>query len=100
MIKLNILIVITSSRIRRDNKASLICRITYDKSRKQFSTGLFINPKHWNSKQQYVEPQEPDSELKNTQLSLIKIKLSQAYNYLGHLYKFIKSHPIKLVVTV
>ncbi|WP_242158222.1 site-specific integrase [Aestuariivivens sediminis] len=79
MNKLNILFVITSSRTRKDNNASLICRITFNKSRKQFSTGISINPKNWNSKQQYVEPPEPDAELKNTQLSLIKTKLSQAF---------------------
>ena len=79
MNKLNIIFVITSSRTRKDCKASLICRITYDKSRKQFSTGQFVSPKNWNSKQQLVEPPEPDSELINTQLSLIKTKINKAF---------------------
>ena len=47
------------------------CRVTYKKVRKDFSTGKFINPKNWNSKQQLVEPPEPDAELINTQLNLI-----------------------------
>lgn len=79
MNKLNILFVISSSRTRRDNKASLICRLTFNKSRKQFSTGQFVNPKHWDSKQQLVKPPEPDSDYTNTQLSLIKTKINKAF---------------------
>ncbi len=55
------------------------CRFTHFKKRKEFSRGLFINPKNWNSKQQLVKPTESDSELINTQLNLIKTKLSQAF---------------------
>ncbi len=55
------------------------CRVTYKKVRKDFSTGKFINPKHWNSKKQLVEPPEPDAALINTQLSLISTKLNQAF---------------------
>ena len=54
-------------------------RITYLKKRKQFSTGLFINPNNWNSKQQLVKPPEPDAELINQQLSLIKTKINKAF---------------------
>ena len=59
------------------------CRITYKKVRKDFSTGKFINTKNWDCKQQVVKPQEPDAELINTQLSLIKTKLSQAFLFLN-----------------
>ncbi len=58
------------------------CRITFRKQRKEFSTGIFINPSNWNSKQQLVEPPEPDAELTNTQLSLIRTKLNQAFLFL------------------
>ena len=57
-------------------------RITYLKHRKQFSTGLFINPNFWNSKQQLVKPPEPDVDYINSQLSLIRTKLSQAFLFL------------------
>ena len=40
--KLGILYVISSSRTRKDNKATLVCRLTYLKSRKQFATGVYI----------------------------------------------------------
>ncbi|WP_242119947.1 Arm DNA-binding domain-containing protein [Aestuariivivens sediminicola] len=77
--KLSIRFYLDKSKINKRGQSSIKCRITYNKIRKEFSTGIFINPKHWNSKQQYVEPPEPDAELINTQLSLIKTKLSQAF---------------------
>jgi len=70
--KIKILFVISASRKRLDGKSILYCRITYNKKRKKFSTGLFINPKHWNSKQQKVEPPSKEHDLLNTQLGLIK----------------------------
>ena len=77
--KLSILFVISTSRKRKDSRASLMCRLTYAKVRKTFATGLFINPDHWNSKQQLVKPPEPDAELINTQLSLIKTKINRDF---------------------
>jgi hypothetical protein len=52
------------------------------KKRKEFSTGLFIAPPNWNSKQQYVIPPEPDTVYINSQLSLIRTKLNQAFLFL------------------
>ena len=77
--KLNILFVISASRTRKDKRASLICRLTYLKKRKQFSTGLFINPDHWKSKQQLVKSAEKDNDYINHQLSLIKTKINKAF---------------------
>ncbi|WP_338732144.1 site-specific integrase [Mangrovimonas cancribranchiae] len=78
-IKLNILFVISKSRIRKDNKASLVCRLTYNKKRKVFSTGQFVNPSYWNSKKQQVKPPAPNRDEINTQLSLIKTKINRAF---------------------
>ncbi len=77
--KLSIRFYLDKSKLNRKGKSAIKCRITFNKKRKEFSTGLFINPKNWNSKQQLVKPPEPDSDIKNTQLSLIKTKLSQAF---------------------
>jgi integrase/recombinase XerD len=77
--KINILFVISSSRIRKDTRASLTCRITYDKIRKTFSTGLFVRPNNWNSKQQIVKPPEPNADILNLQLSLINTKINRAF---------------------
>ena len=77
--KLRIRFVIANNRVRKDNKAPLLCRLTFLGKRRQFSTGLFINPSNWHSKQQLVKPPELDSELINTQLSLIKTKINRAF---------------------
>jgi integrase len=57
------------------------CRITYIGKRKVFSTSLFINPKHWKSKQQLASPPDGDNFI-NTQMSLIRRKLNQAFLFL------------------
>lgn len=80
--KLNILFLFYKAKTNSKGKCPIRCRITFKKTRKEFSTGLFINPEHWNSKTQLIEPPEPDEELLNTQLSLIKTKLSQAFLFL------------------
>ena len=82
MKKLIIRYIVALNRINPEGKTAIGCRITYAKQRKQFSTGQFINPNNWNVKQQFVEPPEPDAELTNSQLSLIRTKLSQAFLFL------------------
>ncbi|WP_317131960.1 site-specific integrase [Seonamhaeicola marinus] len=77
--KLNILFLVRKTKLNKKGLCPIRCRITYDKQRHQFSSGQFINPDNWNSKQQLVKPLEPDAKLINTQLSLIKTKLSQAF---------------------
>jgi len=82
MNNLIILFLLDKSKSNRKDKCPIKCRLTYLKKRKQFSIGIFVNPKHWDSKQQLIKPPEPDAELLNTQLSLIKTKLSQAFLFL------------------
>ena len=77
--KINILIYLYKNKPNKRGECSLRCRITYNKRRKQFSTGLFINSKYWNSKQQKVEPPNKENDLINTQLSLIKNNIHQAF---------------------
>lgn len=80
---MNLKILFYTSKRKSDNidNAVILCRLSYNKKRKQFSTGLFINPDYWNSKKQKVEPCE-DSTYFNQQLSLIKNKLNQAFLFL------------------
>ncbi|WP_248722726.1 site-specific integrase [Seonamhaeicola sp. ML3] len=79
--KLNILFLLQKNRINKEGKCPIRCRITHLGKRKVFSTGLFINPKHWKSNQQSAHP--PDTYYYiNTQLSLIKQKLNQAFLFL------------------
>jgi integrase/recombinase XerD len=77
--KINILYILSVSRTRKDKKAPVYCRITYNKKRKTFSTGQFVNPKHWNSKKQKLPDTTEQAELINKQLSLISNKLNQAF---------------------
>jgi integrase len=77
--KINILFIINKHKKNAKGLCVLMCRLTFNKARKSFSTGLFINPDHWNSKQQSVKPPEPDSEYINNQLSLIKTKINKAF---------------------
>lgn len=77
--KLSILFYLYKTKISTSSKCVIRSRITLNKIRKEFSTGLFINPKNWDSKQQLVKPPEPDNKEINTQLSLIKTKLNKAF---------------------
>jgi len=77
--KLNILYTINKCKINSKGLCAITCRLTYLKTRKQFSTGQFVNPSNWNNKQQLVKPPEPDSNYINNQLSLIKTKINKAF---------------------
>ena len=80
--KLKILFVISKSRINKKGLVPVVCRIIYLGKRKPFSTGLFINPDYWNSKKQKAIPPNKDNDFINTQLSLIKQDINQAFLFL------------------
>ena len=73
------LFYIRRNKINSNNKCPLTCRITLDSGRKEFSTGLFINPDNWNASKQKVFPTTTDNNYLNTQLSLIKQEINQAF---------------------
>lgn len=77
--KINIRFIIYKSKLNSAGKTVIQVRVTYLKERKQFSTGIFISPRNWNSKSQFIKPDEPDAEQKFTQLSLIRNKVYQAF---------------------
>lgn len=81
-LKFNIRYILSKNKIRKDGKAPLMCRITYLDERKQFSVGLFINPKNWNNSLQECEPSSNDNNYINSQLSLIKNQINQVFLYL------------------
>ena len=78
--KLIILFVLKKNRANKKGHCPIRCRITYFQKRKEFSTGLFINPDHWNSKKQTAII--PNDNFINNQLSLIKQKVNQAFLFL------------------
>ena len=77
--KINILFILSSSRINKVGKSAIKCRITYNKNRKEFSTGLFIKPEYWDSQHQIAKPPNDENININTQLSLIKSKINKAF---------------------
>ncbi len=80
---LHILFVLNKSNINSEKGiAPLRCRITYGGKRKVFSENLFVNPDYWNSKKQKAHPPNKENDFINTQISLIKQKINQAFLYL------------------
>lgn len=77
--KLHILFVLDKVNTNTKGFAPLRCRVTYLSQRKIFSIGIFINPKHWNSKKQLIKPPNEENNYINNQLSLIKNKINQAF---------------------
>ena len=77
--KINILFTVNKAKINNKGFSLILCRLTYYKDRKSFSTGLFINPIHWNGKKQKVFDETEQSDYLNKQLSLIENKIRQAF---------------------
>lgn len=77
--KLTILFLLRRNRTNNNGLSPIECRITLDKKRKPFSTGMFINPDHWNASKQKAFPPNTENNQLNTQLSLIKQKINQAF---------------------
>ena len=70
--KITITFVIVKNRINKAGKCSLKCRITYQKSRHEFATGLFVVPDNWINSQQQVATSNKESTYINAEISLIK----------------------------
>lgn len=79
---LKILFLLQKVRTNKKGNAPIRCRITYLGSRKIFSTGLFINPNNWNNTLQKAIPPDTEHQQINTQLSLIKQEINQAFLFL------------------
>ena len=77
--KLTILFLLRRNRTNIRGLSPVECRITLDKKRKPFATGLFINPDNWNASKQKAFPSNTDHNQLNTQLSLIKQEINQAF---------------------
>lgn len=77
--KITITFVIVKNRINKAGKCSLKCRMTYQQSRHEFATGLFVVPDDWINNQQQVATSNKESTYINTEISLIKNKINQAF---------------------
>ena len=76
------LFIIRRNKLNEQGLCPLQCRLTYLGERKPFSTGLFVNPKSWDNKNQRSKPPNEDYNFINTELSLIKRKINQAFLFL------------------
>ena len=77
--KIRVLFVIAHNRIKKNNKAPIYCRITYNKCRKQFATGIFIESKCWNNIKQKIVPISEGNTILNNKLSLIHQQIDKAF---------------------
>jgi hypothetical protein len=80
--KLSILFLLQKVRINKQGKCPIRCRITFNEGRHEFAIGLLINPNTWYSKLQKTKPPNEENNFVNTQLSLIKNKINQAFLYI------------------
>ncbi len=76
------LFLLQKTRINKQGKCPIRCRITFNHKRKEFSSGLFIDPIRWNSKKQKAIPTGKENDIINTKISLIKNKIDQAFLFL------------------
>ena len=74
--KTTILFVISPTKVNQKGLCPLNCRITLNKERKQFTTGLFVNPNYWENKLQKVNTQDPNYKFINAQIEHIQIKIN------------------------
>lgn len=74
--KITILFVISANKTNQKGLCPLNCRITLNKQRKQFTTGLFVNPNYWDNKIQKVNAQDTNYKFINAQIEQIQIKIN------------------------
>lgn len=79
---MKILFYIRRAKINANSLCPLTCRITNENQRKEFSTGIFMNPDYWNASKQKAYPPNKGNTQINTQLSLIKQDINQAFLFL------------------
>lgn len=77
--KLTILFLLKRNKINVRGLCPIECRITLNKQRKSFSTGLFVKPNDWNSKDQKAKPPNDENNFTNSKLNLIKTKLNKVF---------------------
>ncbi|HNP69017.1 MAG TPA: site-specific integrase [Aequorivita sp.] len=75
---LSILFTIQKSKQNKQGKCPIICRLTYNKERKAFSTGMFIEPQLWDSKSQLAKF-FGESDFINDNLTIILQSLRTSY---------------------
>ena len=65
--------------MNKKGQCPIKCRITFLKTRKEFSIGIFINPDYWDSGKQKASPPSTDNATLNNKLSLIYHQIDRAF---------------------
>ncbi|WP_205853572.1 phage integrase SAM-like domain-containing protein [Polaribacter filamentus] len=77
--KLSVLFVFQKIKMNKKGQCPIKCRITFLKSRKEFSTGIFINPDLWDSVKRKALPDSKENTILNNKLSLISHQINEAF---------------------
>ena len=77
--KLSILFVLQKVKTNKKGLCPLRCRLTYLKRRKEFSTGMFIDPDTWSNSVQKAKPPSTENTFLNNKLSLIYQQIDTAF---------------------
>ena len=75
--KITILFVISIRKTNQKGLCPLNCRITLKGNRKQFTTGLFVNPLNWQNKLQKIDELDSSSKLINSTIEEIRNKINK-----------------------
>ena len=73
--KSTILFVVSTTKTNQKGLCPLYCRITLQKTRKQFATGLFVTPAYWESKLQTINKKDSNYKYLNSQINQIREKI-------------------------
>lgn len=107
--KLAVLFFLKRNRINKMGKCPIRCRITFLKIRKEFSTGIFINPEYWNGRKQKAFPNNEKNTILNNKLSLIHQQIDKAFLFLqisqdsfdvDDIYRKYKGEDVKTEITI
>ncbi len=66
----------------KNEKAAIYLRLTVNDKRTEFSTGQYVEPKEWDSKQQRVKNKYPAAETVNRMLDLIRSDIQKHFSLL------------------
>ncbi|MDQ7917200.1 site-specific integrase [Mesonia sp. MT50] len=92
--KISILFYLQKSKKNKRNKCSVICRLTYNKKRKQFSTGISLEEIDWDAKKQVSKNNQINDQLEIISSEIksvfLKLKISQTPFTVNDIYKEFK----------
>ncbi|TLP71730.1 Arm DNA-binding domain-containing protein [Maribacter sp. ACAM166] len=76
---LSVLFYLNKSKVNSKGVCPIKCRMTFNKRRKEFSTGEFIGSLEWNAKKQKTYSNTIANQQINLQLEIISVNIKKAY---------------------